>query len=93
VDLETSQPHRMDCLRICQHGLQGLSDLLPGNAGVRRIRTPNALPAAGPLPHGPHLEADFYAWHNHLTPTFGCDTRAMIPIVEALPFRAIWSPM
>ena len=37
------------------------------------FRPPIALPIAGPLPHGPHLEADICAWHNHRTPTSGFD--------------------
>jgi len=37
------------------------------------VRTPTALPAAGPRPRGPHLEADMCAWQNYRTPTSGFD--------------------
>ena len=70
----SSRPTRRQKERIYQFPLEfaaikrNLSDFL-----TACFRPPIALPAPSPLPHGPHLEADMCAWHNHRTPTFGFD--------------------
>ena len=62
-----------DAMRACSQDVRPLARQGRSPRFIYVLRPPNALPAAGPLLHGPHLEADICAWQNHRTPTSGFD--------------------
>ena len=51
-----------------------------------------ALPAAGPLPHGPHSVADISNWDNHRTPTSGFDTALSLSPAKRVQISVGFAP-